>query len=573
MKKIIIEKEEGIAEVVDKVLEETDEEITLVVPKGSVLGKSVRNFHLLRREADGAGKTVVIESVDDTILAFAKESDLEGSHPLWRGVRGSGGVSDIIPAERDAAPDEEEKPAPKKRGKKAAGVKLTIRTEEEGEEEEEAEADAMPIVRKLEEEYEETEEKENQFLGVGRFFKKSPMWRGGEGADGEDADAGDSGRNGRRKALWIGAGIIALLVAGFCLVTWSFGHIAITVEFKKTPWSYDGTFMADKSVSAMNAAQNTIPAQIFTSDKNATQLFPASGKANVSIKAQGTLTVWNAYSSAAQQLVATTRFVTPDGKIFRLAGVITVPGAKVTNGQIVPSSIDAAVVADQAGPDYNVGPVDKLTIPGFQGSPKYTAFYGQLKSGATGGFVGNRAVPTAADITAAKAKISDALKANLASAITTSYPNNFKILDGATSVQVTKLTVSTTTDASGNFSVFGEATLQAIGFDENAFRNFLLELAQKQEPSSTFSALTLDYSGVQPDFGKGRVTFALAAQGSLEPAFSGDDFKTAILGKSINDARTAIAGLPELASGRISAWPMWLWNVPSDPGKVEVSSN
>lgn len=573
MKKIIIEKEEGIAEVVDKVLEETDEEITLVVPKGSVLGKSVRNFHLLRREADGAGKTVVIESVDDTILAFAKESDLEGSHPLWRGVRGSGGVSDIIPAERDASPDEEEKPAPKKRGKKAAGVKLTIRTEEEGEEEEEAEADAMPIVRKLEEEYEETEEKENQFLGVGRFFKKSPMWRGGEGADGEDADAGDSGRNGRRKALWIGAGIIALLVAGFCLVTWSFGHIAITVEFKKTPWSYDGTFMADKSVSAMNAAQNTIPAQIFTSDKNATQLFPASGKANVSIKAQGTLTVWNAYSSAAQQLVATTRFVTPDGKIFRLAGAITVPGAKVTNGQIVPSSIDAAVVADQAGPDYNVGPVDKLTIPGFQGSPKYTAFYGQLKSGAAGGFVGNRAVPTAADITAAKAKISDALKANLASAITTSYPNNFKILDGATSVQVTKLTVSTTTDASGNFSVFGEATLQAIGFDENAFRNFLLELAQKQEPSSTFSALTLDYSGVQPDFGKGRVTFALAAQGSLEPAFSGDDFKTAILGKSINDARTAIAGLPELASGRISAWPMWLWNVPSDPGKVEVSSN
>ena len=61
----------------------------------------------------------------------------------------------------------------------------------------------------------------------------------------------------------------------------------------------------------------------------------------------------------------------------------------------------AAIVADQAGPTYNVGPVAKLTIPGLQGSPKYDAFYGAIAGTTTGGFVGNKAVPTAADIASA----------------------------------------------------------------------------------------------------------------------------------------------------------------------------
>src|SRR5258708_13087993 len=105
MKKIVIDKEEGIAEVIDRVIAEADPDIALVIPKGSTLGRSVNNFHLLKREAEGAGKTVVVESVDDTILAFAKQSGLERSHPLWRGVQKSeGGISAIVPSRRVQRP-------------------------------------------------------------------------------------------------------------------------------------------------------------------------------------------------------------------------------------------------------------------------------------------------------------------------------------------------------------------------------------------------------------------------------------------------------------------------------------
>lgn len=561
MKKIAIEKEEEIADVIEKVLNESDADVTLVVPKDSALARSARNFHLLKREADAAGKGVFIESVDETILAFAKEGGLEASHPLWRGVRGAGGVSDIIPA----ATEEEMAEAPKRRGKKKVPlIKLTVKDEEEEEEEPAAQEDEANAG--IQEEEKTAEEAQGKF-----FRKRNPAEFTGQYEEETEAPR----RRGPGKLTWWITGAVVVVLAILGIMTWGFGRVSVAITFQKTPWSYQGNFTADKSATQTTAGTSsvTIPAQVFTTQKNTTQTFPASGSANVSLKAQGTITIYNAYSSAPQDLVATTRFVTPDGKLFRLVSSVTVPGASVTNGQIVPSSINAQVAADQPGDAYNVGPVDKLTIPGFQGSPKYNAFYGQLKSGTSGGFVGKKAVPTTVDITAAKTKVSAALQANLTSDLTTSYPNNFKILDGATSVAVTKLTVNTSTDASGNFSVFGEATLQAIGFDETALKAYLLSQAQAQEVSSTFKDIALTYGTAQANFTKGTVSFSLSAQGTLEPAFDPGSFKADIAGKSVNDARAAIAALPGLASGKISAWPMWLWSIPVNPSKIQVSSD
>ena len=98
-------------------MNEPDGEVSVVIPKGSALGRSVSNFHLLKREADSAGRSIVIESVDETILAFAKESGIESSHPLWKGVRGAGGFSDIVPRhdeDRRHNEDEEDEALTKK---------------------------------------------------------------------------------------------------------------------------------------------------------------------------------------------------------------------------------------------------------------------------------------------------------------------------------------------------------------------------------------------------------------------------------------------------------------------------
>ena len=371
---------------------------------------------------------------------------------------------------------------------------------------------------------------------------------------------------------------VVLVIAGlFFAVPHFLGSAKITIDFKKTPWEYNHAFTA--SVSAVSPAtqvgnQVIIKGSVIKSSKNTTQLFQASGSANVSEKAKGTLTIYNAYSSAAQSLVATTRFVTPDGKTFRIISGVVVPGAQITNGQIVPSSINVQVIADQAGDSYNVGPIAKLTVPGFQGTAKYDGFYGSLASSTSGGFIGFKKVPTASDIAAAKASTTIILQSAFSDAGRINYPENFKILNGATSTQITKLSVNTTTDQNGKFSVFGEAAFQAIGFDESILKTFLLTLAQgNNTTSAAFSSLDLKYGDIRADFINNTMSFSLDARGAVEPAFSADEFRDSILGKSMSDARLAIAALPALADGTISAWPAWLGNIPSNKDKIQIVAN
>jgi hypothetical protein len=567
MKKIIVDKNDGIAEVIDTILNEPDNEITLVIPKGSMLGKSMRNFHLLKREVEAAEKTVAIESVDETILVFAKESHLAASHPLWRGIRGeSDGISDIVP---------------KIRKKTKEPVVAMKKDEEENEEEDEDENnEESEAVTEDEEEksFKQEESQEEDREARSPFFARFSRQRGSdhtENDSGEDEDEEDNGPRRSNTGKLITGILVAVivLIGGVYIASAFFNHATITINFQKTPWSDQLNLTADKSASSDNLDNNIIAAQVFTSNKNVTESFPGSLVQQVSQKAQGTITIYNDYNTKPQELVATTRFLTPDGKIFRITQNVVVPGATMSGGALVPSSITVPIIADQPGPDYNIGPVAKLSIPGLANTPQANGFYGTIVASTTGGFIGQRATPTATDIANAKASTTAMLQAALQGGFSGSYPNNFKILDGATQVQVTTLTVNTSTDANGDFTVFGQATLQAIGFDETALKNDLLAVAQSQEANSVFADINLNYSNVSANFTNGTVSFSVAAQGDLEPQLSAATLQGSVLGKSVADARAAIGQLPQLESAEISVWPSWLSTIPSDPNKVHITIN
>lgn len=603
MKKINIEKNEGIVEVLDKIYNEPDKNITLIIPNNSVLLKSKRNFIILKNETEDAGRNVVIESVDENILEFAKEIGLDCSHPLWNGSVSDGRFSDIIAEEKNGESEEREveqsvrrKSSVKKIDKKEP-VKIKIVEEEDDSDESDEESDSTEESSKIEEPsyadkddrwkkwakksspspdidgYEEKhfdgekeEEIEKKYQNKDSFFKDTIIPK--------EEDNSDVRKVNIKKVIGYSFLGVVLIGGVFFGVPYFFGNVKLNLNFIKTPFEYKNSIVADKSVSGIDYSKNIIPAQVFVSNKNVTQLFKASGNANVSQKATGIITIYNAYSSASQALVATTRFVTPDGKIFRLVNGVTVPGATVTNGQIVPSSIDAPIIADKAGDPYNVSNIQKLTIPGFQGSPKYDGFYGVISSSTTGGFIGNKPVPVDSDITSAKAQMTDTLNSAFPTNAQATYPDNFIILNGATSTVITKLSVNTSTDQNGNFSVFGEAVFTAIGFDKNNLNNFLLSSAQTNSSvSSTFSDININYSNIKPDFSNGKISFSVDAKGDTEAFFSKDDFANSIMGKDISTVRSMIGSLPGIANGSISEYPTWLSSIPTDRNKININVN
>ncbi len=542
MERIIIDKKDTVAKIVEKILESPEAEIVLVIPSNSILSaRGGSDFQLLKREAEAADKRISFESVDKEVLALAKKARLEAIHPLFKEEERTRSLSDIIPVKKVSKQEPmREKISGEKQGKKKKAYKV---------DESLPEIEKEPDNKKQEKEIENREEREELFYEETRARKILP-----------------------RKYKVIG--IIAIAVIFAVGIAWAgsaaFGKAEVKISFKKVPWQYQGIFLGDKVAAKIDADKRSFPLEAFRQNKNVTRLFPASGKTEVNQKATGKITVYNAYNASPQLLAATTRFMTPDAKIFRLDKQVLVPGAKVQSGKIIPSSISADVTADKAGEDYNIGPVAHLTIPGFKGTPKYAGFYGALPGQTSGGSTGQKPVATDQDIASAKSKTTDSLTAGLQSGLLNNRSQEFKILPGASQIQITKLTVNKTVDQNGNFSVFGEASFQAVGFRESDVKAILQTLAEKDNPNMTFRDLKFDYTAVKPNFKTGQLSFSLSAQAVLEPQFSNDDLKSKINGRSVNDAKQTILTLPDLSSAKISLWPFWLYSLPTDPKKINI---
>jgi hypothetical protein len=133
-------------------------------------------------------------------------------------------------------------------------------------------------------------------------------------------------------------------------------------------------------------------------------IFDATGeKSSATKKARGTITIYNDFSEASQILVATTRFLSEDGKLFRLIKNVTVPGVSIENGNRTPGKIRAEVVADSAGEEFNIEPTS-FTIPGFEGSPKYDKFSARSEEKMKGGGGGESELSSVSEADIEKAK-------------------------------------------------------------------------------------------------------------------------------------------------------------------------
>lgn len=555
MKKILLTKKDSVPHIVEKILESKDDKIILVVPNDSQIKESLSDIELINREAEAAGKTISIDSVDEEIIELAEKAGI----PLARSPKKRNGnfpiVSDIISTKEKAA----EKPE-----------KLKTRTLKISNGKNAEKSDFMEPIEPMEPKISFWDKAENEGEAEDRKKFHSEI---SKIPPPEKHRRRIRLRFGNRKILAYIAAVLLIVAGGGWAVAYFFGRAEISISFKKIPWEYNGTVTASKTFSGIDAANGRLPAEVFRQNKNATRLFPASGTANVSQKAAAKIMIYNAYSSSKQKLVAATRFAAPDGKIFRLDNPVVVPGAGIKNGKVIPSSIQASVTADRPGEEYNIGPFDKMTIPGFKGSPRYNGFYATMPQIAAGGFVGEKKVATDQDVASAKERTSQALKEVLQNGFLNSRPQGFVILDGASSINVAKLVPAKNTDANGNFSVFAEASFRAIGFKQDNLELMIKNIMLKDNPGMAFSENKIDYKNVKADFASGQLVFSVVASGIIEPEFSGQNLKDKIAGKSIAESKAILAGLPDLAVGKVSLWPFWLGNLPKKVDRIKVSKN
>ncbi|MFA6136116.1 MAG: hypothetical protein WC705_02050 [Candidatus Paceibacterota bacterium] len=375
-----------------------------------------------------------------------------------------------------------------------------------------------------------------------------------------------------KKILWLGIGLAVLVIAYFVLA--SLPKVNIEIFTKKVPWEFNDSIIVNKNINQIEIDSKQIPGEIITKNANHTFYYTPNGKKYVEIKAKGTITILNNFGTSPQTLVATTRFQTSDGKIFRLVNSITVPGGKMVDGKLQTGTIDAQVVADKAGPEYNIGAQEKLTIPGFLNSERYNKFWGKSDKPMTGGSLGEGLVATQEDIKKAEENSLKEIKDIIIGSITSSLPEGLsKPVDGSTSFVVKKKEVISDLNGDNKFGFFVEGEVSAIVFKESDILSLLKKLSEKDSVPENFLAQNnkLEYGSPSNDWKIGKMTLPIKYSDIFSPKIDSQLITQEILGKNEVDLKKYMLSINGVDKLNVSFWPFWVGDVTKNKDRVKIT--
>jgi hypothetical protein len=304
-----------------------------------------------------------------------------------------------------------------------------------------------------------------------------------------------------------------------------------------------------------------------------TKSVPATGTEEAKVRAEGVITIYNAYSTKTQRLITNTRFESASGKIYRIHAPVVVPGYTLVKGAKVPGQITAQIYADEPGPDFNTGPGD-FTIPGLKGTPQFKDTYAKSTEAIDGGFIGQRAVvdKTVRDeaVLALKAELDRALRDSIA----TKTPAGMTVFPDSALVTFRE---SPDTAEGGNAVITVNGSLEAPMFVAEDLARVLAErvsidsslsltLKNPSEIGFTNTASTSYQSGSP-------ISFALSGIGDIGLVFDPEGLKARIAGKGRAELEGVRKEYPGIQSLAVTVYPFWLSTIPSEGGiDVEVIS-
>lgn len=358
----------------------------------------------------------------------------------------------------------------------------------------------------------------------------------------------------------LGAIIIVIVVSVGALFYFSSAKVDVTPNTVS---------VAVQSSFTANQSGGTLPYQVITAQKIATQSVKSSGTKAVSSSASGNITIYNTQTKS-QHLITNTRFATTAGLIFRIHAAVTVPGGSSTK----PGSTTVKVYADQTGSSYNVA-ATSFTIPGFAGTPLASQVYARSTSAMTGGASGNEPVIDAVLEAQTRSALTKALTSDLLASIQTQVPEGYTLLAGATDTTFEDL-APTPSSTAGQVDVKEQGTITAVVFPNAAIAKAIATsvsgLGYQGEPLSLASSTNLSLStSAMPDASTTSFPFTLSGTASLIYTVDPTRIAAAVSGKTRSAAEVALTNYPEVKRAVIILRPFWRQTFPQDPASITVT--
>lgn len=362
--------------------------------------------------------------------------------------------------------------------------------------------------------------------------------------------------------LWGTAGVSLIALALLLFV--ALRPTVVTIK----PRSQTLTFDQSSQFTAYPASAETesLKYSLQESDIQDSEVVPSQGMVHAEDKASGNITIYNNYQTTPLKLVATTRFATPEGLIFRVPADVVVPG-KVG---ATPGQVTVTVQADQAGANYNVA-ATRFTVPGLKSSGKmYEQVYAESSSPMVGGFVGDKPGVDAGALQAAIATVRGRLEAKAHAAASSTE----SILIFPQLMQITYQDMPQTTEANG-VRITQSAHVAIPAFSQSEFAT-AIALASSIDtsgaavtlvPGTGFGAQSIATSTV---LGTDPLQFSLTGSGLIVWSVDPGAVQRALAGKDQGAFQTIVAGIPAIASATARVEPFWKGTFPADANAIKI---
>lgn len=524
-----------------------------------------------RRPADETGKKseTLVEEVKEELQAPPQEQEVELRSVVSAAPSAAGTLSSHARQPQKALSEEKEgaEKGPSKRiimEEWLAGVEEPMFAEEK-------EPQLSPFLRGREIGEEFVPKKKTWFAA--KFLRRLPLLgrpktvAPSPPADGGGGDGRAPSRSLKLLTLFIA---VALIITAFSFyIILPAAKVAIVPKKEKS--ILDVAVVVDKNVSQVSIEK--IPGQLVQIEKPFEREFPATGKKTVSEKAKGTVTVYNAFSSSPQTLVATTRFLSKTGKLFRLVASTTIPGASVEDGKIIPNAVDVEVVADQPGDEFNIGPSD-FTIPGFQGTPKFAGFYGKSTSAMAGGLTGEFRVVSKEDLEKAKDAVRQEIEGGARQELLSKIPADLKFIAGAEEERVSEIIASREVGAKAEtFTLKAKLTLRALLFKESDLETLADQVIGAKisaDQTLTPESRKLSYGKPELNVTQGWMKLSVSVEQEIMGKIDSAALKEKLAGKNETEIRGIISQEKGVESATVTFWPFWVSSAPRSSGKIQV---
>ncbi len=306
----------------------------------------------------------------------------------------------------------------------------------------------------------------------------------------------------RKILIFLGFPVIVVVIA--YIASSYFSRAVFTITPKVTPVEINFSYVASDVPK-----EGLLTYKIIEVESNSSSTVLATDGLSISAKAQGTLNIKNAYVPTARKLIAGTRFMSPDGKIYKLPSTIMIPGYKISaTGAIIPGNISSLVVADQVGSEYNIDKnniIKTFKIVAYEGGDKYDTIYGELASNISGGISGTKKSVLPSVLASTNADLKSKITDNLISKINSNIPADSFMFDKGYIMKFAEPIISGSVPNQAIITVRG--TLYAITLNKDQ----LITKLAGQATIDSFGGLPFEAVGLD------KVSFTLLNQKDFSP--------------------------------------------------------